>query len=1081
MTSTSFVDLLKLDPYVDYFLQKLSHKKSLVLEKIGSSAKIFLLQRLMELQKRPILVITTDTEEGSLALDAQFFSIKPLWHFPAWDTLPGDALDPNLDLVGERLKLLHSLASFSSPFMVFASLHALLQTIPSKETLSHSFHSWKIADQVSFSDLPAFLKGLGYTQVAVVTEKGSFAVRGGIIDLFCPIHSYPHRIEFFEDEIVSLRTFDPSSQKSLQKLEQMVVSPLQEAPEAKKSCLLDYLPPTTCIVFNDLYALEEHWIKWKGALAATTPLFLSMEELLFKTETFTRIYCTKEELSSLVEVEFHEKPGRSFYHNQDSTQAISFSFFSKNLHASLCPHPFLPLPSLKEGLNPLLSHTPYFICASEQEQLSMQKTWPSTHPAYFERGYLAEGFFFQTKDHSLSVVPMSALTHRFLTDRHSWRDVPVTTQEEHSFSPLVPGDLVVHFHHGIGEFLGMEKKANHLGIETEFLTLKYAQNSLLYVPVAQSHLVSRYVSTTETIPTLHDLGSGQWKKMRLKAEQSIVGYAQDLIRLQAERIVKGGFAFPPDGEMLRRFEEEFFYTPTKDQLQAIQEIKQDMMQPKAMDRLLCGDVGYGKTEVAMRAAFKAACEGKKQVAVLVPTTVLSMQHYETFCQRMMLYPVKVAALSRLQSKKEAETILKEVKEGSIDILIGTHRLLSEDVHFKDLGLIIVDEEQKFGVRAKEALKKLKVGVDVLSMSATPIPRTLYMSLMGAKDISTIATPPRERIPVKVLVLEKNRETIKQALLREFSRDGQAFFIHNRVESLPQVKEELQALVPQARIGVVHGQMDAEIIDEVFNRFKIGEIDLLISTSLIENGVDVPNANTILIDKADHFGLADLYQLKGRVGRWNRPAYAYLFVGKQDRLSDISRQRLQVLIDIQGYGGGLKLAMEDLKIRGGGDFVGTQQSGQVASIGFHLYCKLLKKAALALQNKEDVCFIETKMEFPYPAFLPTSYVTDPPLRLEIYQRMGEIQKEKELEELHKELEDRFGKAPLPLLWLLSLTLLRIKASRLQCTLLKFGTKTLEIERKRGAKIEKTAFTLPPIASPYDLEKAMEGLLAGLRDI
>ncbi|HSX04345.1 MAG TPA: DEAD/DEAH box helicase, partial [Rhabdochlamydiaceae bacterium] len=501
----------------------------------------------------------------------------------------------------------------------------------------------------------------------------------------------------------------------------------------------------------------------------------------------------------------------------------------------------------------------------------------------------------------------------------------------------------------------------------------------------------------------------------------------------------------------------------------------DMLSGKAMDRLICGDVGYGKTEVAMRAAFKAVVDGKKQVAVLVPTTVLAMQHFETFSERMANFPVQIAVVSRFFSPKQIKESLEKVKNGQIDILIGTHRLIGKDVQFKDLGLIIIDEEQRFGVRAKEHLKKLKTGVDCITLSATPIPRTLYMSLVGIKDVSLINTPPQDRLPIKTHVCERDPSIIQNALLRELSRDGQAFFIHNRVESIHRIQDEIQKLLPESRIAVSHGQMHPDEIDEIFHAFKRGDVDILVATTIIENGIDIPNANTILIDQAQQFGLADLYQMRGRVGRWNRPAYAYLLVPKDRRLPELAQKRVSALVEASGFGGGMKVAMRDLEIRGAGDILGTEQSGQISAVGFHLYCKLLKRAIEAMKKRTMPNFIETKMEFPFDARLPEDYINEPSLRMEIYHRLGEATSLEETAALLEELKDRFGPPPPPVLWLYHLTRIRIVASQKGYTLLKFNTSTLHAEKQRGKNLEQQNFPLPRIKSPQELEDKTVQLL------
>jgi transcription-repair coupling factor (superfamily II helicase) len=575
---------------------------------------------------------------------------------------------------------------------------------------------------------------------------------------------------------------------------------------------------------------------------------------------------------------------------------------------------------------------------------------------------------------------------------------------------------------------------------------------------------------------LSQLGSKRWIKTRDSAQAQIVGYANDLLQLYAERVVKGGHRYPPDTDAMRRFESDFPYVETEDQILAIQAFKEDMISAKPMDRLICGDVGYGKTEVAMRAAFKAAADGGKQVAVLVPTTVLAMQHYDTFSQRMKGFPVEVGVVSRFRTPKESRETLEKVKKGTVDILIGTHRLLSQDVQFKDLGLVIIDEEQRFGVRAKEHLKKFKAGVDCITLSATPIPRTLYMSLVHARDMSVINTPPQDRLPIKTIIAETEAELIQNALMRELSRGGQSYYIHNRVETIFGRAEAIQKLVPAARIGVVHGQMDPDDVDAVFHRFKGGEIDLLFATTIIENGIDVPNANTILIDRADTYGLADLYQLRGRVGRWNRAAYAYFLIPKNVRLSEPSRKRLNALVEAGGYGGGMKIAMRDLEIRGAGDILGVQQSGQVSSIGFHLYCKLLKRAIDSLKQKKPISFNETKMEFPFDARLPDSYINEVSLRMEIYHRLGESSSFSEIDSILDELKDRFGPPPPPVVWLYRLARIRAFAAAHHFTLLKFDNLSFIAERQLGKKVERQTMLLPKkVQSPDALEAHVIGQL------
>lgn len=665
------------------------------------------------------------------------------------------------------------------------------------------------------------------------------------------------------------------------------------------------------------------------------------------------------------------------------------------------------------------------------------------------------------------MIPNPEITNRNRIRRQKWRSTHHTTASE--FHQLEPGDMVVHYHSGIGQFLGMEKQINLQGVESEFLAIQYADTSKLFVPLSQAYLVSRYIGSSETPPSLSQLGSKKWQNSRQSAQAQIVGYANDLLHMYAEREAHGGFQYSTDSDYMLNFERDFPYQETQDQLLAITDIKQDMMSQKAMDRMICGDVGYGKTEVAMRAAFKAVADGQKQVAVLVPTTVLAMQHFENFSKRMSGFPIKIDVVSRFRTPKQVKETLKQVEDGAIDILIGTHRLLSKDVLFKNLGLIVIDEEQRFGVRSKEHLKKMKVGVDCLTLSATPIPRTLYMSLVGARDMSVINTPPQDRLPVRTIIAETEEEVITGALQRELARGGQAFFIHNRVESIYAKAAMIQKLVPGARIGIVHGQMDADDIDPIFHNFKQGNLDILFATTIVENGIDIPNANTILIDRADTLGLSDLYQLRGRVGRWNRAAYAYFLIPKKAVLPELTRKRLNALVEAGGYGGGMKIAMRDLEIRGAGDLLGVQQSGQVSSIGFHLYCKLLKRAIDALKKQRVITFEETKLEFPIDARIPEFYIHEVSIRMELYHRLGEAATYQEADELLAEMKDRFGTPPPPVLWLYHMTRIRTFASINRFTLLKLAPTFLLAEQQKGKTSEKKSFPMPKkIHTPKELE-------------
>ncbi|MEM8727867.1 MAG: transcription-repair coupling factor, partial [Chlamydiota bacterium] len=1003
---------------------------------------------------------------------------------PAWETLPGEEIVPGRDIIGKRFEILNTLLKERQPHILLTPLQGVLQRVCHPETLKDKQLTIKKGDELPFDLLPELLVDLGYLRTSIAADKGEFAIRGGIVDIFSVSGFNPVRIDFLDDEVESIRTFDPISQKSIGKVEAVFIAAAAEhtllAKEKTTSTLLDYLGDNTVILFDDLLAIEDRYVALKDLPGAATSHFLSFSELFRLSEKLQRIYCTKHPLERLSQAVGSEKIGRGFYSGNNPLQPVEFEIFDQKIVSKRLEHPFQTIRDYfwvgveeDKRLEAILKQSRdlavVFITSSPSEEKAFkqkidQTLLPLPDKREFERGYLSSGFV--VLDGPYILLPYPELTKRYKVSRQKWRNTYHTPAAE--FHALEKGDLVVHFHNGIGKFCGIEKQKNHRGEEEEFLLIEYGNGGKLYVPLSQSHLISRYIGTKEETPSLNILGTKKWHQAKERAQKAIIGYAKELLQLQAMREAKGGYPFPKGSDALVLFEQGFPFAETADQLRAIEAIKDDMESEKAMDRLICGDVGYGKTEVAIRAAFKAAYDGKKQVAVLVPTTVLAMQHYETFQERLGDFPLTVGVASRFVKPNEVKRTLEGVAKGTVDILIGTHRIIGKDVQFKDLGLIIIDEEQRFGVRAKEHLKKIKVGVDCLTLSATPIPRTLYSSLVGARNLSVINTPPQDRLPIKTIIAERDSKLIKNGLLRELARDGQAYFIHNRVETIHKIADEIRSLLPTATVEVGHGQLSSDALDAIFHRFKQGEIDILVATTIVENGVDIPNANTILIDRADTFGMADLYQLRGRVGRWNRPAYAYFLVPKHRSLQEISRKRLNALVETSGFGGGMKLAMRDLEIRGAGDILGTQQSGNIAAIGFHFYCKLLKRTIDRMKKKLAPSFFDTRMEFSYEANLPPSYIAETNLRMEIYHRLGETTDNGEIETLFDELVDRFGPLPLQAKWLYHLNRIRVFASRHRFISLKFEKIILHAKREVDNKpVEKKIF-LPPIENPDDLE-------------
>ncbi len=1045
--------------------EALASNGSFLFEGLWEPTKALLATLIAQTTKKSVLLITGGQREDRLFNDLSYFDTSLGLEFPAWETLPGEEIPPSPDILGKRFEALYRLLNKKGPSVVLCPLPALLQKIVPKEMLSPLLSEWKKGEKMDFAEIPKRLTELGYQRHPIVSDKGQFAIRGGIIDLFPVSSSDPYRVEFFGDTIESIRSFDPVGQKSITKIDSFFCSPADELSLLQKAkklvSITDYLDDPW-IFWDDLLSIEDLLVSLKKMPGSHSHYFAKLEDIIQKCNR--HIFCSTQNIEELSTTQKSKNRTKNF-------QDISFEAFHQTFTAKRFFHPFQKIEALQD-IDP--ENTLVFINRNdtEEEEVKKQILPLALDHVEFQKGCLTSGF--TVLDLKYSMIPNSTLSGRSPIRRQKWRNSHHTPASE--FHALTMGDLVVHYHSGIGKYLGMEKQKNHLGVETEFLILEYADKSKLFVPLSQAYLVSRYIGTNNDAPALSELGTKRWQKIRDQATTQIVGYAHDLLQRQAERVVKGGFRFPEDSPLLERFEKDFPYVETEDQLLAINDIKKDMMSNAPMDRLICGDVGYGKTEVAMRAAAKAVLDGHKQVAVLVPTTVLAMQHFETFSQRMSGFPIHVDVVSRFRTAKQIKETLKKVKDGGVDILIGTHRILSQDVHFKDLGMIIIDEEQRFGVRSKEHLKKFKVGVDCLTLSATPIPRTLHMSLVSAREMSVINTPPQDRLPIKTILAENEPELIKNAILRELARNGQAFYVHNRVETIYGKAEEVQKIVPQARIDVVHGQMDPDDIDSVFHRFKHGEIDILFATTIIESGIDIPNANTMLIDRADTYGLADLYQLRGRVGRWNRAAYTYFLIPKHVRMTETARKRLHAMAESGGFGGGMKIAMRDLEIRGAGDILGVQQSGQVSTIGFHLYCKLLKRAIESLNKKKPISFYETKMEFSFPAHFPESYINDVSLRMELYHRLGESSTQEDVDELLKELQDRFGEPPLPVIWLYHLARIRVFAAEHRFTLIKFGTLSFTAERQTGKELKSNTMLLPKkVQEPAALEKHVIGEL------
>jgi len=907
-------------------------------------------------------------------------------------TLPPAEKD-DMEVLSECLNTLRFLKMPTNPFVLITVKACLEETLPAVE--SREVRMGESTDPDIFCD---WLSDAGYSFDVEVYEKGCGARRGGILDIWPPTAPLPVRLEFFGNEIESIRTFDPAGQCSVEKIDSVELFPLNTSGSLKLSKLL----------------LENtHWIFSNVDAITTGPSI--------------HIGCLTSDVMDidLASYETNLKPV-SELHRPDAAEqqrSLFFKTLEKMVTEGWTVHIYMETTGAAERLSEV------YLSNVKGQKSTVRVRIGLLHGSFVckEQKYLviteADIYGYQPK---VSRARRKSEAAQAGGPRIAeWRDIQ-------------PGELVVHVDHGIGKYLGL-MEVEVAGRRQEMLLLEYADTAKIYLPTAQAHLLTRYVGLGRAAPGLHHLKGRRWQNERVSAETAIADLAASLLETQAARALKRGRACEPDTHWQNEFENAFPYAETPDQIEAIREVKADLEAAQPMDRLICGDAGYGKTEVAMRAAFKMVMEGR-QVAMLVPTTVLAQQHFDTFTERMAAFPICIEMLSRFRTHAEQNDVIKRLAEGEVDIVIGTHRLVSDDVRFKDLGLVVIDEEQRFGVRAKEHLKQLRKQIDVLTMTATPIPRTLYMGLTGARDMSTIQTPPQERQPVETIVLDYHEDIVREAILHELARDGQIFYLHNRVQTIAKVKEKLDALVPEARVEYAHGQMSERQLSDVMHRFMRGEFDVLLCTTIIESGVDIPRVNTIIIDRADRFGLSELYQLRGRVGRARHKAYAFLLLPRHGQLFDTARQRIQALKCYSGHSTGFRIAMRDLEIRGAGNLLGAQQSGHIAAIGFDLYCQLLKRAVAQLKGEKVPPIIDvvltldfldrspTKSSAENGAFIPYDYMEDENLRVKLYGQLAALATENEVREMKKEFTDRFGPLPKPLKTLFEIARLRIAAAR-----------------------------------------------------
>ena len=1029
------------------------------------AARPLLMAALHRALKLPVLIVTAQPENAKKLHEqlSSWSDSASIQHFPEADALPYERLATDATTDIERVRVLTALAGYSSGKsggttpMVITSAPAIMGKTPEPETFVSTIHNVELGMEIDPMQLLRRWEVMGYQTENVVEIPGTMSHRGGIIDIFPPTSEIPIRLEFFGDTIDSLRYFNPATQRSVENIPSVTIGPAtellaallmdkealkhsfddldlrgcnevikktfqgdmemllerQRPPEMQfyaslfqKHRLLDYLPEGSWLVLDEPSAIEQAMIDFDAEAAQLRSDKIERGEL---PVNFPQPYFTWQELEPVLE-------------NHQNLRLAAWGVDEPRLG-------FIPAPAYTGQLLPFLQKAGELvkqkkrivIVSHQAERLSellnehdiiaapVDRVEQSPEPGslLLVQGSLAEGWMMGEDTYLFTDTEIFGFVkERRVTKRH-----PVPSHK--LMAEINPGDYVVHIEHGIGKFSGVIT-FDAAGSDKEYLVLQYAGNDVLYVPTDQIDRVGRYIGASDRPPVLSRLGSQEWYRTRQKAKEAAEELAKELLALYAAREIVPGYAFSRDTVWQQEMEAAFPYVETRDQLQAQQDVKADMENAKPMDRLVCGDVGYGKTEVAIRAAFKAVMDGR-QVAVLVPTTVLAQQHFATFSERLEAFPIKVEVLSRFRSTSEQHAVVGGLAEGTVDICIGTHRLIQKDINFKDLGLLIIDEEQRFGVNHKEYLKKMRQEVDVLTLSATPIPRTLHMSLVGVRDMSTMETPPETRLPVRTYVAAYDEFMVREAILRELERNGQVFFVHNRVQSIWMIAEHLRELVPEATVGIGHGQMPEEQLEQVMTDFSRGKIDILICTTIIESGLDMPNVNTMIVNRADKFGLTQLYQLRGRVGRGTNLAYAYFFYDNPRALTPVARQRLATIYEATELGAGFGIAMRDLEIRGAGTLLGHRQSGHITSVGFNLYTRLLAEAVE--ERKARIAGEEVQPRLPAPtidlpldAYIPEDYVPDVNTRLELYRDLAGPDAGEKLDDLTQAYLDRFGAVP-----------------------------------------------------------------------
>lgn len=1038
----------------------------------GSIKTLLMANSLCACKDKILIVVPTLSSAYFLAEDLCLILPTTAVHvFPVDELFSAEMAVSSPEARSERIQTLDFLMSDLSGIVV-VSTAGIRRMLPAPKVWQENHLSFELGHDMDVEKIPALFLSMGYHQASMVESPGEFSVRGSIVDVYPLNEKNPIRVEFFDTQIDSIRTFEADTQKSLEKIDLFVLSPASDLvyskedfqqgitclerqfkkritslsdPEEKafllqyqkevidsflegipgeyasyysnflykdKKTIIDYLSMNSFVYFDDYARILE--VEREILLEEASFQTMKLSEMkVFDNQVFgedVRDSLKKIKQSQTFFTLFHKGLGNLKFDEVHSFNQRSMQKF------------FSQMPLLKVEVDRWLKqgNTVIVLVSTEEQVQKVERTFSEFELVFLvtDLGNIIEGELqivlgafssgFDWVDEKLVVITEREIFHHVTKKRAHRRSIS-NAERLKSYDELNVGDYVVHVSHGIGQFLGIETLEVN-GLHQDYLKVLYQNEDKLFVPVTQLNLISKYVGSADKAPNIHRLSDNRWVKSQTKVAKQVEDIADDLIELYAKREAQIGFAFSKDSDLQKEFENEFPYAETEDQLRSSSEIKNDMERVQPMDRLLVGDVGFGKTEVALRASFKAI-QDNKQVAFLAPTTVLSQQHFRTMSYRFEGFPINIAQLSRFQSKKEQGEIIKKLKKGQIDFLVGTHRILSEDIEFADLGLLIIDEEQRFGVKHKERLKQLRTNIDVLTLTATPIPRTLHMSMMGVRDLSVIETPPANRFPVQTYVIELSRSVIREGILREMARGGQVFYLYNRVDTMEQKVNELSKLIPEARIGFAHGRLTETLLENVLYDFIEGEYDVLVTTTIIETGVDFSNVNTIFVENADHLGLSTLYQLRGRVGRSNRVAYAYFMYQPERILTEVSERRLEAIKDFTELGSGFKIAMRDLSIRGAGNILGAQQHGFIDAVGFNLYSQMLEEAVRKRQgNKNEILRTSVEIDLGVDAYLPTSYISDERQKIEIYKRIRKLDTHEAADKLEEEMIDRFGEYP-----------------------------------------------------------------------